>query len=129
MKEKHMDDPIITTTIVSAQPGWQIAVFYSGDLSESEPFIDYSPIVAWEIERRDEGFYKHGPLKGKRYLLHEAIPIAVSRDHYDPDRIAIRDPDGKYHISGEALDTEERLIKHFVYWDTWRREQKVTDHG
>jgi hypothetical protein len=41
-------------TIVPANPGWQMGIFYGGNPEEREDdFIDMVPVIAWEICHND----------------------------------------------------------------------------
>jgi hypothetical protein len=54
MSEPNKEDKIMseTKTIISAQPGWEIARWYARD-NEGDTFLELSPVIAWVINQEE----------------------------------------------------------------------------
>jgi hypothetical protein len=80
------------STIVSAGPGWSLAVFVDG-YPDEDSFI-YDPIIAWDIERLTDA-------DKREYLV---TPILLNRKLEDlfNTRWLVRRPDGFFEVGHDA---------------------------
>jgi hypothetical protein len=99
------DDKTVTTTIIPALPGWELAIYVRAGESRAAR-VDYEPIIAWEIERTqrprinpwDYNVYRHlAPITARRPNIEQvANPWAIKR------------PDGKFEVLDEGTFGSEQ---------------------
>jgi hypothetical protein len=110
------DDEKITSTIIPALPGWELAIFAPAGIhdGESRPAcVMYETIVAWDVEKYDTR-------PGDRWVNRYLIPITVACSDIDSigNRWAVKRPDGRFEIPGEGVcDSEEKWIADCVERD------------
>jgi hypothetical protein len=107
-----MSEPKITRTIIAALPGWYVAALIEGGEHEGEDdSLSLDPIIAWEIERREQPCHPMAGNPGEPYVAHHVTPITTEGNRNYYKKWAIKTPDGKYDIPGETVvDTEAAAI-------------------
>jgi hypothetical protein len=104
----------VTHTTIPAAPGWALCFRMLEENGEpSGPWLE-EPIIAWEIERRDEA--KGQPLwTGQRFVMRWITPITADPcGQGELSGYAIKRPDGGYYTSdGTRCATVAELNEHY----------------
>jgi len=90
-------------TIITAQPGWYVAMYVRGLKGADgwDEHLSLRPIIAWDIEREDVD------AKDTSRVWHNVTPLTVdgNMNHY-AEWWAIKTPDGKYSTPDGMCDNE-----------------------
>jgi hypothetical protein len=93
-----MDNLTKTRTIISAQPGWFIAM-YVGQHSDR---LVLDPIIAWEITHFERHIEGHGNHVDRRVMR-----LTTSGGDYDYGQYVIKRPDGLFEDDDDCLYRNE----------------------